>query len=685
MVSRAKLLYLENGERKVVYINTSPFLVGSSEVCHLRVFNREKKVFFRIDRKGTFFTIAPQDNSLEVYLGSEKLGKKTILSDGLEISCAGFKFTFKKETERESFSLSALKKITEGLSFRANVRHLRLFFSILLVSLCIILLLLHSSYKSAVEKIAFEEIKTTDLDKSIELSYKFLQRFPASKYKDTVRKYLEEFKAQREQEKIEIESKAEKLNLKQLVEWLDTLKSSQNKQLLLGIILKKMESEDTNAVLKVLDSLKEFEAIRSSSSVSLAYERLADKINSASGIEKVVWINIKNVYDKWVGKKFRNQLQLLNTLKSFDTALACSYLEGMQSFYDTNNFVAVLQKEGMVCKEEERIYDIKLPKSIFYDFSSSRKVKRFYTLFKHYLNNFDLEKAKRYLNLFIISMKAIEVDVWRYEELKVDIDKMVENASFKFAGEITCYKGLKQQKELVKEIVNICLFLNKIDKDKVALAVFNNPFVSKDKKREILKDIYKLKAEEEFYLLNNKLVSASVLGCNLLKAVKNFETFTTAINKLKQLLEVGPVDINSLRKCVGAFIEGFLPTVEKDIERELVKLKDYVELSSAIEALDKHRKEALEKIFDEKFYTYDMAKNDHGEKAQPEIDKLVNNVRQIWEKPVNFAKIRSSWHLKTILSVCENLKKVYEGLVLDAKPILQSKICNVINLVAVSI
>ncbi len=53
------------------------------------------------------------------------------------------------------------------------------------------------------------------------------------------------------------------------------------------------------------------------------------------------------------------------------------------------------------------------------------------------------------------------------------------------------------------------------------------------------------------------------------------------------------------------------------------------------EELNTRRKAALELIYNEQVYTYDQAKNDHGEKAQPDVNKLVGAVRDLWEKPMD--------------------------------------------------
>ncbi len=67
-----------------------------------------------------------------------------------------------------------------------------------------------------------------------------------------------------------------------------------------------------------------------------------------------------------------------------------------------------------------------------------------------------------------------------------------------------------------------------------------------------------------------------------------------------------------------------LPSVMK--RDHLKRLKD---------ELNKRRKAALELIFNEEVYTYDTAKNDHGEKAQPDVDKLVGLVKEMWERPMD--------------------------------------------------
>lgn len=72
--------------------------------------------------------------------------------------------------------------------------------------------------------------------------------------------------------------------------------------------------------------------------------------------------------------------------------------------------------------------------------------------------------------------------------------------------------------------------------------------------------------------------------------------------------------------------------------KKLAKLPQVVkreQLKALKEELNKRRKAALELIYNEEVYTYSTEKNDHGEKAQPDVDDLVKAVRDLWEHPMD--------------------------------------------------
>lgn len=86
-------------------------------------------------------------------------------------------------------------------------------------------------------------------------------------------------------------------------------------------------------------------------------------------------------------------------------------------------------------------------------------------------------------------------------------------------------------------------------------------------------------------------------------------------------------------------------TLREEKDKLLTRLKnetsrgDIGQLRQLRTELDKRREHALELIFDEQKYPYDAC---HGCEAQPEVDKRVDSVKEVWERPADAVKAVSS-------------------------------------------
>ncbi len=99
---------------------------------------------------------------------------------------------------------------------------------------------------------------------------------------------------------------------------------------------------------------------------------------------------------------------------------------------------------------------------------------------------------------------------------------------------------------------------------------------------------------------------------------------------------------------------------ESDLSREIEPLRGGLKTlapgkardqkEKALAALNEARKHALELIFDEVRYSYSQSPPDHGERAQPEVDKRVKAVKTCWEEYLRVSEAHESGFWKDALA-----------------------------------
>ncbi|MFN7181975.1 MAG: CAP domain-containing protein [Planctomycetota bacterium] len=678
-----KLIYYLDRVRKVAVIEGNPFSVGSADYCQLKLPFNQPKVFFVINKKGIFFTISTIDDTIPLLVNGEKVQKVTILTNNSEIVYGNFKFIFKRE-KKEVVNLYGRNDLKEKIKNFKYKFKISLSFIVVGVGFLTILLLLFVVYKSYLDEIEasfYNDIKTDDLDQSIENARKFIKRFPGSRYTKEVKRLLKEWEDKKEKEKTLVLQHIGKSDHKTLHEILNKTNSNEIKSIILNDLLNsKLHSKETNDTINELfGTVKEFETIKESLSVSVAYKKFTKKLEEGSDKEKIIWSNLKNIYDTIINNKFRQSLNILSALKSIDSSVGCSYIKNLKFFYDDEKFLKILSKEEQGC-ETPQSYKFKIPSKIFNSGKVlSRTIKRYFKNFRKEINNFNLQNALKNLTIFAGLLTKAEIEEEKYLKL-IDSIKALLETKFIFTIE-NCYKetGKNVSLKYIKDIVNVCLYLDKIDRDKLAIGIYKNSFIEKEQKLEIISFIFSLRKSDDFKIVRNKIIPASVYACEIVKAASTLNNFESALNELNNILKSEYIDRSNLKNCLSDVLEKKVEKFRREIEKQISLNKSYINISQARQALDQARKKALEKIFDEKFYPYDMATNNHGEKAQPEIDQLVNNVKEIWNKPANFLGEGVNKQIRTILNICNHIKKINEKMNFLTELVGENAICFVLN------
>ncbi len=683
METIGKLIYYIDNVRKVSIISITPFFVGSAEYCNLKITYKEKQGFFRIDQKGSFFTITNLDeNSNKLFLNGEKVKKKMLLTHNSEIIYDNIKFVFEKE-KKEVVSLYTTNRIQEtlrGLQFKLRFNLPFIIIAICIISISATLFLFYRNYLDELEETAYQNIITAGVNSDIRRAEDFLKKFPSSKYNSIVRKYITDMKNLEHEEEVSILNAVKTKNIQALKELMPKLKRTSSKLLLLDTLLEyKINLDNANDIMTIISTIKDFESIKQSPSVSLSYNKIDNRIGNANNTEKILWLNLKNIYDAYINNRFRQDLQTLRKFEKIDIELKCTYLENLLYFYDVKRFVDVLEKEEASCTLPKQNNPIKIPKTLFTNNKSLKKIKKYHTNFIRALNKFDIQAAYQNAKIFVGLAKKLDIDVEKYENFLKSIQNIIQN-KVKFSS-TTCDVDINKitNPQDIQNIVEICLFLEKTNLDKLAVNVYKHVYLQKQQKIEILSKIFKLETPEDFKLIKNKLIPLSIYSCEMVKKSSTLSTFHAALNKVIEITNNKHLNMDNLRRCLTDILPTKIAWFKNTIKENLESNRQYLKLYNVRNLLDKARNEALGKIFDENFYTYDLSKNDHGENAQPEIDKLVNKVQQIWDNPVEFLDKDAPTNVKNLLEICRNIEEMSNKIKLPIAKVQQDSICFFLN------
>lgn len=685
METVGKLIYYVDGIRKVSIISNTPFFVGNAEYCNLKITHIEKRGFFRIDRKGSFFTLSNIDESTDKLLvNGEKVKKKTLLTQNSEIIYDNIKFIFVKEKKEviSIYNTNRLQETLRGLQFKLRFNLPFIIILICIVGISMTFFLLYKSYLDELEEVTYRSIIDEDVNSSIKRAENFLKKFPSSKYEETVRKYITDTKNIIEREETLVLNTVKAKDLEKLKELVTTLKSTESKLLLLNILLQNRENlNKTSAsdIMGIISTVKDFETIKQSPSVSISYNKIDSKIDSTDNIDKILWLNLKNIYDIYINNRFRQDLEMLRNLERLDTELKCSYLENLLHFYDAERFIKILVKEKTSCTEIKSSDTIKIPKTLFTKNNSSKKIKKYYNNFINALNNFDISTASQHIKVFITLLEKLDINAWKYVKLHKSIQNVIHN-NIKFSS-TTCYVDLSKvsNPQNAQDIVTICLFLKGINQNKLAINIYKNIHLKKQQRINILSKIFHLDTIEDFKLIKNKLIPLSIYGCETIKEASTLSTLHKALNEIIEITKNKYLNMDNLKHCLTGILSTKVNKFKNMIQKNLESNKHYIELNNVRNLLDKARNSALQKIFDEDFYTYDQAKNDHGSTTQPKIDELVNEVKEIWNNPIEFLEKDIATDTKNLLEICKNIREISSKINIDIDKNNQDSVCFILN------
>lgn len=683
METVAKLVYYIGNVKKVAIIDTIPFYVGSSDYCNLKIPYKEKKGFFKIEKKGSFFTISKIDEEMDNFLvNGEKIKDKTLLANHTEIQYDNIKFIFEKE-KKKLISLYTKSSI-RGLQFKFKFNLPFIIIAGCGIILSLTLWLFYRSYLEELEEIAYNNIMKEDTNSNIQRAEYFLKKFPASKYKEKVKKYIADTKNLREKEELMVLNAIKTNKINKIKEIASQLKTPESKLLLLRLLLESKTNDDNAPhILDIVPLIKEFEAIKQSPSVSISYAQINRRIEETTGTTKILWVNLKNFYDIYIENKFKYDMNLLKNLETIDIEIKCSYLENLLYFYDVEKFTNFLEKEKTLCYKEKQVINIKTHKKLFTKQKPAVKIKKFYRRFIKALNNYNIKEALQNLNLLIGLLKTLDIFIDKYIKIHNALKNILES---KIKLDLnTCMSRLQEISNftLLEDLVIICSLFKNIDKNKMAINIYKNPKISAGDKYSIISGIFGLNEVEGFTLIKNTLVPNSMYGCEVIKNANDLISFNSGLKELKKMIEERNVNIPKLTECLNEILPQKIEKMNSIIKETPSLNKEYIQIKEIRKTLDEARNEALQKIFDENFYVYDSATNNHGEKAQPEIDRLVSRVKEIWNKPLKFVGGHIPSSVGKIVEICKNLAEITRKIrlsdTLNVNDITANPICFLLN------
>lgn len=222
-------------------------------------------------------------------------------------------------------------------------------------------------------------------------------------------------------------------------------------------------------------------------------------------------------------------------------------------------------------------------------------------------------------------------------------------------------KILSKSANYLDEKIAISIFLyftgNIMESYKSLYEIYTKASTEKYKIDEVLGFLRNVPQEEaEFYYLNGLwLTNIEYLCQNIpqIKDIKAYEEINTYLNTLSKKLSTE--SYKRLVECAKKEFSNLHQKIVKELEKS-VDFNRYKLLEALKVELNKRREEALKLIRDEKFYVYDPQKNDHGEKAQPTIDKAVKLVEEIWNNPLQYIpKVNAS--INELVYILEDVRR----------------------------